>query len=232
MPPLCPLRTTTFETRYLPVRLLLPELPTSFVPVGGRDQTTCQRCIQPQILSLFSVDLVALQRIREEEQKDVSGERGHPHLERAGEWDTAQDRTSPPIPKLTEQGFQNKDIERWRQGAILPDGLFDRERPWTIPVHLYHCRRVIVQNTNPSGSNQTVSKAAARNRWSSQSNALDWLKLICMAPVSFSIPSMILRIKCSFFFVFFFGGRIQSSLHSVVLLSFDQITGNNLLAVP
>ena len=42
----CPtcLRTTAFEAKYSPALLPLPGLPTNFVPVGGRAQTTLQGC--------------------------------------------------------------------------------------------------------------------------------------------------------------------------------------------
>ena len=57
---------------------------------------------------------------------------------------------SPPIPKSLKQGLQSEEIEKRKQKTTLTDRLLDNERPRTLPVHLHHCPRAVIQHDNLS----------------------------------------------------------------------------------
>ena len=70
--------------------------------------------------------------------------------------------------------------------------------PCTTAIGDWYRMLIHLRNSN---SNLAVSNTTIRNRWSTQLNALDWSKLISVAPLSSSIVSMISRTKCRLFWI-------------------------------
>ena len=68
------------------------------------------------------------------------------HPNTTGKGDSTQVEISLLISKPTEQGLQSDDIEKRKQGAILPDWPLDRECLLMPSVQLHHCLRVVVQH--------------------------------------------------------------------------------------
>ena len=109
---------------------------------------------------------------------DVISERGNPCRKAAHEWDTAQCRTCPLIPKPAQEGLQREDIEKRRQRAALPDRTLDRDHPRTPSVHLHHCLRVVVHHANPSAELRFESGSLQNRRQEPMVNPIEGLGLI------------------------------------------------------
>ena len=112
------------------------------------------------------------------ENCDVISERGNPSRKAANEWDTAQCRTCPLIPKPAQEGLQREDIEKRRQGAALPDRSLDRDHPRTPSVHLHHCLRVVVHHANPSAELRFESGSLQNRRQEPMVYPIEGLGLI------------------------------------------------------
>ena len=109
---------------------------------------------------------------------DVISERGNPGRKAANEWDTAQCRTCPLIPKPAQEGLQREDIEKRRQRAALPDRTLDRHHPRTPSVHLHHCLRVVVHHANPSAELRLESGSFQNRRQEPMVYPIEGLGLI------------------------------------------------------
>ena len=74
--------------------------------------------------------------------------------------------------------LRSRDIEKRRQGAALPDRMFDREGLRTPSVHLHHCLRVVVHHVNPSAELRLESSSLQNSRQKPMVNPIEGLGLI------------------------------------------------------
>ena len=121
-----------------------------------------------------------------------------PCYKRVNKRDATQGRIFPFISKPLEQGLQSKDIKR-RQGLTLPNWLLNRKYPQTPFIYLHHWLRVVVHHANPSAElrfeSGSLSKADAKNWWSTLSKPLDWSELINTVLVPSFNSSRVSQIK-------------------------------------
>ena len=112
------------------------------------------------------------------EDCDVISELGNPGRKAANEWDTAQCRTCPLIPKPSQEGLQREDIEKRRQKAALPDRTLDRNHPRMPSVHRHHCLRVVLHHANPSAELRFESGSLQNRRQEPMVDPIEGLGLI------------------------------------------------------
>ena len=174
-----PFRSNAFEARYpyhnpylQPISLQLEPGPEQHPKDAGWSITpaeaawqrnTTSPSTQPQTFALIKIDLgtcyffIPLNRLLHSlyiwsvgyKNGHIIGIRRNLCPKTAGKGDSTQGWICRPIPEPTEQGLQNEDIEKKRQGATMPDQVLDSKRLQMLTVHLDYRLRIVVHHADP-----------------------------------------------------------------------------------